>query len=325
MGGTRRWCAVFPLFALLACADPVATPERTTERRGGAPPGVGSPDVLDPFAAHRRERELARIPLSQLWYRGSAIQSLDYPQDSAGVPLFEYRGTVTYHPVVIEWKAIAFLNNWDDTGDSTYLVLAERLAKRLVAEGHVRDGALYLPYQFDFDMHGLEGETILAPWYSGLAQGMALSLFVRLHRATGGERYLDHAAAIMESFTRPRGRTAGLARVDADGYFWIEEYPMTHQVKVLNGFISGLLGLHEYWQETGDERARLLLLAGTATLEDHIDAWRVPGEASLYCLHYRIQIMDYHRVHIWLLEDLARATNSSVLRAAAENFRADAY
>ena len=326
-----RWFRAVHIVTLLlalgtvGCAEPVVPERLLSERRevGPPPPGIDSIDVHDLTDAVRVERTLAVIPYEQLWHRPSAIQPRDYPQDSAGVPLYDYRGHVTYHPVVIEWKAVAFLNNYDDTGDTSALGLAERMAERLILEAHEVDGALYLPYQFDFDMHGIPGETLFAPWYSGLAQGMALTLFTRLHRATGKAHYLEDAERVFESFLRARREHAAIARLDSANYYWIEEYPMEPKVAVLNGFITALLGLHEYWQATGDPRAESTIMAGLATLEHHIEAWRVPGEASYYCLRYMHQIPNYHYQHVWLLQDLARATNSPLLLEAAATYRGD--
>src|SRR5688500_2602005 len=106
-----RVLLVLLALATQACAEPSA-PERILSRRhhdSPPPPGIHSEDVHDPSVAVRVERTLNVIPYDQLWHRPSSIQARDYLQDSAGVPLYEWEGTVTYHPVVIEWKAIAFL------------------------------------------------------------------------------------------------------------------------------------------------------------------------------------------------------------------------
>lgn len=309
-----------PLWAAalaVACGEPTTTTEHRENPRAHA---LGSLD-----SAVVAGYTLQRVPEDELWYRGSAIQSLDYLQDSAGVPLFEHEGAVHYHPVQIEWKALAFVDNYLITGDEQYLALAERLVERLMVEADEAHGALLFPYSFDFDLHGLEGETMHAPWYSGMSQGLALSVLLRLHRITGRAIYLDQARRVFPSLLRPQYDGAALTHIDEHGYYWIQEYPMDDPTSALNGFMFALLSVHEYWQATADPKAEQVLLAGVATLEAYIEDYRVPGGPSVYCLGHRIQSLSYHRTHVWQLHALARATGSDRLRDAALALTSDAW
>jgi heparosan-N-sulfate-glucuronate 5-epimerase len=80
-------------------------------------------------------------------------------------------------------------------------------------------------------------------WRSGMTQGEAISVLLRAHAVTGEDRYRDTAAAAFAPFTADVG-AGGVVRT-LDGALVIEEYPTAQPTAVLNGWIFGLLGLHE--------------------------------------------------------------------------------
>jgi len=51
-------------------------------------------------------------------------------------------------------------------------------------------------HNFDWEYR----ETLIKPWYSGLAQGQGISLLVRAHRETGDSHYLEAAHKAFASF-----------------------------------------------------------------------------------------------------------------------------
>lgn len=80
-------------------------------------------------------------------------------------------------------------------------------------------------------------------WRSGMTQGEGISVLLRAHQLTGADRYRDAALEAFTPFTRDVG--AGGVVSTLQGQLVIEEYPATAPVAVLNGWIFGLLGLHE--------------------------------------------------------------------------------
>jgi hypothetical protein len=293
-----------------ACGDP-------TGGLAGCGPPVGPP--------HQVDYALVDLPDDRLWYRGTALQSFDnYPQDEDGVVLYEYDGQQYYNPVSIAQRGMWFADNYRRTGDTRYLERARAHADRLLLEAHRINGALYLPYAFEFRLHG--GTDLMEnPWYSGMAQGQALSLFLRLHEMTGHEPYMDAAHDLMPSFHLLHGEADPyVARIDCEGYYWIEEYPQEISTGTLNGFIFGVWGVYEYWRATGDEGAERLVKASLATLKRYLPDFRVPGEPSLYCLKHRAQYELYHTIHIQQLEYLHRLSGDPFFPEVAELFLSDA-
>lgn len=304
-----------PLAALLllpaGCDSPVSPEPPECEPHPGPAPVV--------------EYSLVNVPDSSLWYLGTPLQSFDdYPQDRDGVILFNYDGRDYYNPVQIAQRGIWFGDNYRRTGDVRYLERSEAHARRLLADAVEVEGALYLPYTFDFRLHGKKDQVMRAPWYSGMGQGQALSLFLRLHEATGREAYREAADGLMKSFHRLAGDgEPSVARLDCEGYYWIEEYPMTVSTKTLNGFIFGVYGVYEYWRATGDEEAERLVRASLATLKRYLPEFRDPGNPSYYCLKHRIQYPRYHNVHIAQLWYLHRITHDPYFDQMSDQFATD--
>lgn len=83
--------------------------------------------------------------------------------------------------------------------------------------------------------------TLTAPWYSGMAQGQALSLVSRLWSVTGDTRWRDAATSIVATY-RADGPGDGpwFAHVIA-GDLWFEEYPDARgtvaPTQVVNGHV----------------------------------------------------------------------------------------
>ena len=301
---------ILPLVPLaLAACDPSSPIEVQT-----CTPPPGSPFEVAYQPVH--------LPDSLLWYRGTALQSFDdYPQDEDGVIVYEYDARLYYNPVQIAQRGMWFGDNYRRTGDARYLERSEAHAARLIADAVEVDGALYLPYHFDFRLHNRPDQVMEAPWYSGMAQGQALSLFLRLHEMTGKEVYRTAADGLMASFHRLHGSAAEyVARVDCEGYYWIEEYPMEISTQTLNGFIFAFWGVYEYWRATGDEEAARLVRASLATLKHYLEAFRVQDEPSYYCLKHEVQYPRYHMIHIRQLHYVHRLSGDPYFAEMAEQF-----
>jgi hypothetical protein len=134
---------------------------------------------------------------------------------------------------------------------------AIRAAKWLVSKQRP-DGTW--AYAFDNPL-AWAGTAVRAPWVSGMAQGQALSLLVRVWRITGDDAYLDAGRKALASFSVPV-EEGGVLRVWR-GHPFYEEYPTTERpTLVLNGFLFALVGLHDYAAETGDAEARQLWREG---------------------------------------------------------------
>jgi len=97
-----------------------------------------------------------------------------------------------------------------------------------------------IAYPYFFPFNGLQ-----PPWYSGMAQGQVVSVFVRAFIIADDESYLDIARKIINFMFVPVD-CGGVFTFTPEGHDWIEEYPTTPPSFVWNGFVFAVMGLIDY-------------------------------------------------------------------------------
>ena len=130
------------------------------------------------------------------------------------------------------------VSDYQAKGDQIWLDRAVRHAERLAEIRTERDGAWWFPYLFPWTYYQ---RTMTVPWWSGMAQGQALSLFVRLYEETGDGRWSVAADKTWQSFLQPRSAAEPWSTmVDGDS-LWFEEYAGNQPpLLVLNGQIFAI-------------------------------------------------------------------------------------
>jgi hypothetical protein len=205
--------------------------------------------------------------------------------DKDGIHLYERDGKRYDHPVALAQYALAKLDQAQTTGRTDALRAAKANAQRMLDVADVADGGLYFAYPFDFPLGGKQYESIKAPWWSAMAQGEALSLFVRLYEVTDDEKWrtaADRTFATLDD-RGPRKRPWTVF-VDKHGYLWFEEYAgNTEPLLVLNGHMFAMFGLYDYHRLTGSQKAARLFDAGATTLREYLPSFRERREISYYC------------------------------------------
>jgi hypothetical protein len=220
--------------------------------------------------------------------------------DSTGVRMVLLGTTLYNHPVAQAQYGIRLLESYRITGDTTYLDRAKLQAQRLVDRRVLRDGAWFYPYPFRYALHRLY-DIYDPPWYSMMAQGQALSLFVRMFKVTGEAAWKTAADATFASFLLPAvaGKPWGVYVVD--GHLWLEEYPNPKVIKgdrTFNGHTFSAYGLYDYYLLTGDANAKLLLQGAITTYRDSADLIRIRHWRSRYCVTHGLDAGNYHSTHI---------------------------
>ncbi|GGS38156.1 D-glucuronyl C5-epimerase family protein [Actinokineospora fastidiosa] len=264
-------------------------------------------------------------------YNSSTLNGYDQdvPRDASGVRMYLLDGVLYDHPVAQAQDALMALSDYHLSGEARYLNRAVLDAQRLIDRRVLSDGAWYYPYPFDFLLHGDSREVMRAPWFSGMAQGQALSLFTRLHQVTGEQRWLAAAHATFASFRNaPVEGLPSVVDVDAAGYLWLEEYPrwpMSTSDRALNGHVFAVFGLYDYQRLTGDQTALDLwngALAHTRWYLDH--GFRSPQYISHYCLaHPWVLSAKYHEIHWNQMLLLHAGTGDAAWSRSADLLRAD--
>jgi len=206
----------------------------------------------------------------------------------------------------------------DPARKSLFLERARAQADRLISQHTEAHGSWWFPYGFDFTHAVHSGVSYTAPWYSGMAQGEAVSLFVQLSEleALTADERAEYLAAAGHAFASLQHQDDGypwVVNTDPDGYLWIQEYPGADPGTgdyTFNGMIFALLGIFDYYCATGDPAAAAMYDAGATTIAAKWPRLRNPRWYAYYCDTHRIPATTYQQHHIRLLEQMARHTAS---------------
>ena len=342
-------------FATPALAAPAAKPEPPATADpaafGELPDGglVGTPLPPDPTVL-RRNRSAQAAPLQRASIEGytqysGAVAQLAIGEraydlstvtpvegyglvDDTGVRMASVGGKLYNQPVSQGAYAVENLNSYRLTGNPAYLDIAVRNGQRLIDTHVESDGAWYFPYDFDFAVVGDTSETLRAPWYSGMAQGRALTTFTRLYQATGDDKWRAAADATFLSLQQaPSGDAPFGVYVDAQHRLWLEEYPRypaANSENVLNGHIFALFGLFDYWELTGNGTALSLIRGAISTVQrTAMSEFRRVNASSVYSLRHKTPAKSYHQIHVDQMLLLLRYTHNSGFASTATAFRND--
>ena len=233
--------------------------------------------------------------------------------DDNGIPMLNYHGAIglQYNPIAISQYGLGNYNLYKENGDS------KRLDKFLsVADWHVENiepnkyGIPVWNHYFDFDYR----DTLKSPWYSGLAQGLGLSVLIRAYKETEDNNYLDcHKKAYLSMVTSVE--KGGVIFTDQDNNPWLEEYIVDPPTHILNGFLWGLWGIYDTWVYLEDESAKELFFNMSATVEKNLHLYDT-GYWSLYEQSgLRLPMLAspfYHDLHIVQLGIMHKLTGKSV-------------
>nr|WP_269205371.1 D-glucuronyl C5-epimerase family protein [Motilibacter aurantiacus] len=183
--------------------------------------------------------------------------------------------------------------------------------------------ALFFPFDYDFPLHaGKVDETMHAPWFSAMAQGMALGLFVRLHRATQDARWREAADATFASFVLPPSDSRPWVVHVHEGDLWLAEYPLPGGTSDLtfNGHNFAAFGIDSYARLTGSAEAKRLLDGALTTTLSVAPRLERTGKPSSYGLLYpEIGTDKYHGVNAGQLDLIGSITGD--LRFASHAWR----
>lgn len=319
-----------PPAAELGDVPRLSAPQARRFRSGPADTGTRTADASAevPFSFRYDPFEIRELPVSIRPYHMSKPVSLT---DSGTHDEYEVRmallgGKLYDHPVNQAQYGIQLLESFRLTRVATYLHRAIKQAQRLVDRRVVHQGGWFYPYPFRHAMHR-SADILEPPWYSMMAQGQALSLFVRLTQVVGRPSFWAEAAdATFASFLVPAVAGKPWGVYVRDGLLWLEEYPNHAQVRgdlTYNGHIFSLYGLWDHWTMTKDARAELMMRGAITTARDVHLQIRTRQWRSKYCLTHGKDAGNYHTTHIGQHTVLHAITGDSTFASIADLYYSD--
>lgn len=231
------------------------------------------------------------------------------------------------HPVSYAQYAISALMEYEATGDQLWLDRTIRHAERLTQMRTERDGAWWFPYLFPWTYYE---RTMTTPWWAGMAQGQALSVFVRLHETTGDPRWEHAAHQTWKSFLQRREPGQPWSTMIHKDHLFFELYAGNQPpLLVFNGHVFALFGVYDYWLFTRDAEVARYLDGAITTALSLMPMVRKAGGVSYYCVQEPYcqsplwQNAHYHPINWWQLDTLARITGDEVFAEWAALLRED--
>lgn len=244
------------------------------------------------------------------------------PFDKSGIPLLNYYGKIgkQYNPIAIAQYALGHCNLYFNTKRKCHLDVFLKQADWLVE--NIKGNEFGIPvwlHNFDWEYK----EILRNPWYSGLAQGVAISALVRAYKTTKDEKYLDTADKAYLAFENDINK-GGVVYWDKKGSPWIEEYILNPPTHILNGFIWALWGVYDYLLLLKAKNAGILWENCLETLTRNLEKFDI-GYWSLYDLS-KTKIKNlaspfYHKLHTVQLEVLYRLSKIEIFKEFSQKWR----
>jgi D-glucuronyl C5-epimerase C-terminus len=128
------------------------------------------------------------------------------------------------------------------------------------------------------------------PWVSGLAQGTGLTALSRAATRFKYQPYWDAASAALGIFRRTP--PTGVRVATGVGAHYLQ-YSYARSLRIANGFVQALNGLHDYATLSGDPEGRALFTAGEAELRATLPSFDT-GAWSLYARPGGESDLGYH-------------------------------
>lgn len=268
--------------------------------------------------------EIKHLDLSERYYINESTEPQTCAlKDDKGVILHDFRGALNYHPIVISQFALKNLDVYRRTKNPKALRSVEIQSNKLSQMALKIDSTLLFPYSFNYPFN--EKDKMKAPWYSGMSQGTALSLYSRLFELTLDSSYLNQAKLVFNSFSRFKSNSEiWFCCVDKNENLWIEEYPHALPSHVLNGMIFSLFGLYDYYLISNDGEALQLIKGCLLTLSENMNKFREENTMSYYCLKYDVRNYNYQRIHIDQFKQLYKMTGNTSFNEFAQLLEEDA-
>lgn len=185
-----------------------------------------------------------------------------------------------------------------------------QLLDELVAVRGERAGFAAWEYYFDF----LGGRP---PWISGMAQATAIQALARGSQFLGEPAYMEPASSALGAFEQ--SSPIGVLVRSAGGNHYLL-YSFARRLRVLNGFLQAVIGLHDYAQISGDPRAQSLFAAGDRAARREVPRYDT-GKWSYYALPNRdLAPYGYQQLVTTFLRRMCRLTGARVYCRHAARF-----
>ena len=182
-----------------------------------------------------------------------------------------------------------------------------------------KDNYSLWPYEF-----GATAYDVSLPFYSALAQTAIMVAFMHAFTITADEHYKIIADKALRSLEVPIEKGGVLVVDPNDGGKWYEEIAFGGGKKqtplILNGCLSSILYLHEYYKQTNSKEAKVLFDDGLIEIKRHL-----PDYDNGHWTNYDREghfAYDYHYIHVHQLQELYEITGDKEFKVYHDKWAA---
>lgn len=210
-------------------------------------------------------------------------------EDANNIPISKFNGKELYFPTTIIQKA---LGHWD-----LYLISQNDFDRNLHL-GHVKSTAKWLIDNQDDNggwiLWPLIGRKYKSP-YSGMSQGQAISLLVRIYSLTKNDMYLISAKRALKLLLT--NLDEGGVQRNVKNKIILEEAPTEGTSGILNGWVFALFGVYDFINFYGSTEEKKILDSLVIDLIDSISEFDTKFW-SYYDLEKNYASPFYNNLHV---------------------------
>ena len=236
--------------------------------------------------------------------------------DNDGIA-YQYYGKgigIQPNPLRISAKTIEYHDSYLTSGNETIKKFLRNSADWLVNNAVHNDNYSILEYKFPFPRYNLE-----PGWHSAMAQARAIKALIKTHQVIGDLKYSDTAHRLLNSFF-VEVKDGGITYKSPNKGWWYEEYAANKNNKmskapwVLNGMMSALIDIFEYYNYTREPDAKYLFDQGILSLIINLPHYTFLGNRSYYDILGRPADPGYNTIHVKQLAILYNITGQTIFK-----------
>ena len=283
--GTLHGTRQTELGAVIENADSIATAGQLTPSRLGA--------------------VFATLDANTQWWASGPLLSQGQRVSVGSSPLvWEY-----YPGQGIELQMLGNFSKANGLWDSGSNGALRNLLGQLVPLAADRGGWPAWEYYFRFDGG-------MPPWTSSISQGTAVQALARAGQRLHDPSLTSLGQRALTAFLTPP--PAGVRYDTGTGPFYLI-YSFTTAQQVINAHLQAVIGLHDFWQITGDQTAQTLFQQGDTEAQAVLPRYDT-GHWSLYDQTTESDL-SYHQLVIGFLQNLCQRTSAPIYCDTAARFR----
>lgn len=229
-----------------------------------------------------------------------------------------YIGYQVVAHTVAEMARNAFYN-YSQTGSKEELEKGLSFVDYLILTATPRGGGDFIVWENNFVWPVYD----LPPgWIGSLSQAGSMKAILLAYDATGEPRYLEWAQKALNAFQMDVSK-GGLRMNREDGtgsYIWYPEYAEEEPPFVLNGFITSVVWLNDYYELTGDGTAQGLAAEGLISISHFLPTYQRGADWSYYDALGNPSSDHYHELHVLQMGMLYNLTGEDIYREYMESW-----